>query len=148
MEQVLMIEAKGDLWKYPAEYRAVTTNGVVGYGDELVMGAGVALQAKKRFPTLPGKLGKWVKQYGNRAFVCPNYRIISFPTKHHWRNTSCSVLIAKSAREVAEIADKHNIQSVAMPRPGCGNGGLRWEDVRPLLADVLDDRFVVLTPSR
>lgn len=31
-----------------------------------------------------------------------------------------------------------------LPRPGCGNGRLRWEDVRKILEPILDDRFTVV----
>lgn len=34
---------------------------------------------------------------------------------------------------------------VVMPRPGCGNGGLKWEQVRPAIEPLLDDRFTVVT---
>jgi len=44
-----MKEDKGDLWGYPADYRCVTTNGVVKPNGKLVMGAGVALDAKRLF---------------------------------------------------------------------------------------------------
>jgi hypothetical protein len=37
-----------------------------------------------------------------------------------------------------------NWTTVIMPRPGCGNGRLRWQDVSKVLSDILDDRFVVV----
>ena len=35
----------GDLWSYPADYRVVTTNGIIKKDGEAVMGAGVGLLA-------------------------------------------------------------------------------------------------------
>jgi O-acetyl-ADP-ribose deacetylase (regulator of RNase III) len=140
-----MREERGDLWSYPAEYRCVTTNGVVLRG-QLVMGKGVALQAKKLYPDLPFTLGVWVKRYGNRPFRCRKEGIITFPTKHDWHDDSSLSLILASARAIVEMVNKFGIQSVALPRPGCGNGNLSWQEVGPALAEILDDRFVVLTP--
>jgi hypothetical protein len=47
------------------------------------------------------------------------------------------------------MADKFRWQHIVMPRPGCGNGGLDWADVEPVLSKLLDDRFTVIThPER
>lgn len=140
-----MHEQAGDLWTWPAQYRVVTTNGVVKENGELVMGAGVALEAKKRFPGLPAKLGKWVLEYGNRPFICKQEGIITFPTKHNWRDLSHPLLITESTERLVEIADKYLILHVVLPRPGCGNGGLTWDFVRPILAERLDHRFTVIS---
>jgi hypothetical protein len=37
------------------------------------------------------------------------------------------------------------LENVLVPRPGCGNGQLDWEDVKPILLDHFDDRFIVVT---
>lgn len=140
-----MIEATGDLWSFPADFRCITTNGVVDLRGFLVMGAGCALQAKKRFPALPSVLGGYVWKYGNRAFIHHPSRIITFPTKHNWQDKSDLALICQSAIQVSAIADKYDISSIVVPRPGCGNGGLMWSKVGPLLADILDNRFTVVT---
>jgi hypothetical protein len=141
-----MRQEVGDLWTYPADYRCITTNGVVNR-DSLVMGAGVALQAKERFPHLPRMLAGWVNQYGNRPFLCRKEGLITFPTKKHWRERSDIELIVRSARLVVDIVDKYDIRSVVLTRPGCGNGGLRWEDVLPFLEVIFDDRFTVVSKN-
>lgn len=141
-----MLEATGDLWEYPAEYRVVTTNAIRRSNGCLVMGAGVAKQARDRFPGLDKKLGGLVEKFGSRPFLCREEDIITFPTKVHWKEHSSLRLIRWSLGELVRIVDKYNIQSVVMTRPGCGNGGLQWSQVRPLLVGVLDDRFTVLVP--
>lgn len=45
------------------------------------MGAGVALEAKKRHTHLPAKLGDYVAKYGNRVFCLKTEGLLSFPTK-------------------------------------------------------------------
>lgn len=143
-----MQEKQGDLWEYPAAYRCVTTNGeVISRGlnrFELVMGAGVAKDAKFRFPELPFKLGNWVLEYGNRAFICKEEKIITLPTKLDWRKKSIPELIERSLGQVVAIVNKFKVESVALSRPGCGNGGLDWRQIRPMCLRLLDDRFTVL----
>lgn len=140
-----MIEAAGDLWTHEAEYRLITTNGVIDEKGLLIMGAGVALDAKKRFPHLPYLLGGYVFEYGNRPFILKTEKIITFPTKRHWRDLSDVFLIRESAKLVVAIVDKFGIKSVVGTRPGCGNGGLDWKIVKPYIADVFDDRFTFVT---
>ena len=54
-------------------------------------------------------------------------------------------IIRKSARQLVELADKHGWQQVVLPRPGCGAGELSWEQVKPELEKILDDRFYCIT---
>lgn len=52
--------ARGDMWSAydGADLFLVTTNGVVTRDGKLVMGAGIARQARDRFPGLDEALGK------------------------------------------------------------------------------------------
>lgn len=137
-----MKERIGDLWDhYPGRVlRCVTTNGVVKRNGELVMGAGVARQAAQRHPRLPSILGRLVQERGNHVHVVDD--LASFPTKHHWKQPSDLNLIIRSAREL--VYEARNFDSVVMTRPGCGLGRLKWEDVRPWLENLFDDRFLVV----
>jgi hypothetical protein len=54
-------------------------------------------------------------------------------------------IIRKSAHELVAMADKFGWKRVVLPRPGCGAGELSWDDVRPLLEAILDDRFKAIT---
>lgn len=146
-----MREAIGDLWSYPADARCVTTCGVVRANCELVMGKGVALQAAQRYKSLPFLAGEKVKTWGNHLFVFEltghKTTIITFPTKHHWRDRSSLSLIEASAKRLVKAAEHFKWQVVVLTRPGCGNGGLRWEAVKEVIAPILvGDRFVILTP--
>ena len=141
-----MIEVTGDLWTYPAEWRCVTTNGIVQKNRELVMGAGCALEAKMKYPAIPAKLGELVKIFGNLPFFLHEYKLISFPTKNHWKDPSSIELIEQSARHIASFARIHEITSVLSPRPGCGYGRLLWDDVKKVLEPIFnDDRFIIIS---
>lgn len=140
-----MKEANCDLWTFPAHFRIVLTNGIcTAWNGEAVMGAGCAAEAKQKYPALPKRLGGYLKQYGNRPFIFQDFNLITFPTKEDWKQKSIPAVIEESARKVVEIADKYGIESLVLPRPGCGKGGLKWEAVKPLLEGILDDRFTVV----
>lgn len=142
-----MKEIRGNIWDYHYEgnWVVITTNGVVKANGEAVMGKGIALQAKLRYPELPYELGRAIKMYGNRVILLDGVtklrKMFSFPTKHHWRDKSDLGLIEESAKQLAAIAPKEKIYIV---RPGCSNGQLDWKDVKPILERYLDGRFVVV----
>jgi O-acetyl-ADP-ribose deacetylase (regulator of RNase III) len=107
-----------------------------------VMGKGIALRFKQVFPEnfkqykkvcdmhemQPGRM--FTFSTGN--LINPRY-IINFPTKRHWRDKSRleDIELGLSAL-IAEI-QRLNIQSIAIPPLGCGNGGLDWTVVKPLI---------------
>ena len=138
-------EVKGNIWDhhFNGAWVCVTTNGICKKNGDAVMGAGIAKDAAERFPDLPAKLGKYLKQYGNRLFVFKEYRIITFPTKHNWKDQSDIALIEKSCRELMAVADKFGMIDISMPRPGCSNGGLKWSDVKAVITPLLDQRITV-----
>ncbi len=107
------------------------------------MGAGVAKQASLRYPGLPRILAEHVRKNGNIPCLVPGYKIVSFPTKYNWKDPSDLLLIRESARKIADILPIDS--SCELSKPGCGNGGLKWEQVKPLIEDILDDRFTVFS---
>lgn len=56
-------------------------------------------------------------------------------------------LIVDSAKRLIILADHCDWNTVILPRPGCGNGGLTWEGVGPILSRLLDNRFLVIEKS-
>lgn len=133
----------GDLWTYPADWQCIPTNGCV-YRGRLVMGAGVARQALDRFPGLDGTLGAMVMCRGNVPVAVYRHRLITFPTKGHWRDRSTLALVRESAERLATLPDVADTDRVVLPAVGCGLGGLTWDEVGPLLARILDDRFTAV----
>ncbi len=140
-----MIEISGDIWDYydQGHWIVITTNGTIKNNGEAVMGRGVALQAKQKYSQFPLELGQFIKEYGNILFFWWFKRIITFPVKHHWRNQADIQLIEKSCQDLSNRW-KSPYDILYMVRPGCGNGGLNWADVKPILEKYLDDRFVVV----
>jgi hypothetical protein len=140
-----VIEVVADLWSPIWDLRCITTNGYVKKNGCAVMGRGVAAQAKKRYPWLPEVVGHIVQQKGNH--VCLIIRLgdlVTFPVKYNWWEKADLALIERSAHELEELVDIIGATKVALPRPGCGNGKLEWEAVKPIL-EFLDNRFYVIT---
>lgn len=145
-----MLEVNGNIWDYtgPNDIICVTTNGIVNKVGRLVMGKGIALEACYKRPDLPQKLGNLVKAFGN----CPNLlleeKIMSFPTKNHWIDNSDLSLIKRSAQIAQIIAEDNKELKFYLPRPGCGNGNLKWEDVKPVIAEILSDSFTIVNQEK
>lgn len=146
-EAAHVIDVTGNLWEYPADARVITTNGAVRKDGFAVMGRGCAKEAAERYPRFQKLLGREITAGGNRVyhFVRGDEHIVTFPVKHHWRELAEPYLIHKSAHELVQLTDLMEWEKVVMPRPGCGNGGLNYNGVRPGLEPILDDRFHVIT---
>ena len=72
--------------------------------------------------------------------------LITFPTKHHYKDDSDPELIRQSAVQLKQVADKFDLTKIYLPAVGCGLGRLDYEQqVKPVLQEILDDdRFVVV----
>jgi O-acetyl-ADP-ribose deacetylase (regulator of RNase III) len=107
-----------------------------------VMGKGIALQFKEAFPMnfkiyaaackkkelVTGKLlvVKELTLEGEKI-------IINFPTKTEWYLKSKYEYIEEGLLELAKAIEEHKIESIAIPPLGCGNGGLNWDIVKPMI---------------
>ena len=139
-----MIEHCGDIWEHVGQgVIAVTTSGSVSRKGKAVMTRGVAGQAARRFPDLPETLGLLLQSSGNHVHLLGN-GIVSFPVEASAWEWPDPRLISRSARELRQLADREGWGKVLVPRPGCGGGGLDWREVRPLLEEHFDARFVVM----
>lgn len=129
----------GDIFESQAKTIVNTVN-CVG-----VMGKGIAKEFKERYPDMykeyvllcdqhqiePGKPYYYEDLLGNS--------IINFPTKKHWRSPSKLSYIISGLKWFVENYAKLNISSVAFPPLGCGNGGLNWELIGPIMYHWLKD---------
>jgi hypothetical protein len=108
-----------------------------------VLGRGCARQAQQHFVDLTERLGALLATGGNHVQIIGD-GLVSFPVEESpWANPDLQ-LIRRSAQELRALADRENWRQIVVPRPGCGGGGLSWKDVRPLLEDVFDRRFIVI----
>lgn len=144
-----MIECEGDMFEDyldPGIWYVITTNGYVKNNGEAVMGAGTAKYARGLHPDLSHILGDFILSHGNVPFILP-YGFVSLPVKHHWKEKADIDLIDRSLRTMRILWDtyKDKRRQIYLPRPGCGNGGLSWYHVRPLVENYFgnDDDVVV-----
>lgn len=143
----------GDLFEAQTEAIVNTVN-TVG-----VMGKGIALQFKQRFPgnylvykkacdQSLLKIGDLLITESNSLFF--KY-IINFPTKEHWRNPSKYEYIEKGLDTLIEEIKKRKIKSIALPPLGAGNGKLEWEKVKEILEEKLkklpEVEFIIYEPQ-
>lgn len=112
-----------------------------------VMGKGIALQFKKAWPAMfkdyqtackrgEVKLGR-MHVWETGALTGPRY-IINFPTKQHWRTPSKLTDIETGLSDLTRVIHELGITSIAIPPLGCGNGGLDWREVEPVMLRSLE----------
>lgn len=145
-----MKEIKGNLWDVPSDAICITTNGTLRRDGSCVMGRGCAAEAKLYHPKIDFLLGAGIKKHGNCVLWFKDLKIFSFPVKHNWWEKADIDLIVTSANQLKSSVDNLTsqgvkLENVVIPRPGCGNGQLKWTDVKPAIEDILDDRFSIIT---
>jgi hypothetical protein len=140
----------GDMFETSADARVNLVN-CVG-----VMGKGVAYAFKVRYPKMfaayraacrrgevqPGSVWTWRPD--------ESYAVYGMATKDDWRRPSQYDWVDAGLFQLrlAIILDKPRV--VTLPAPGCGNGGLIWEKVRPMVEHHLSgvaSRVIVFEPS-
>ena len=125
-----------------------------------VMGKGIALMFKERFPDnfkAYEAASKRDQIKLGRMFVTASMElsgprwIINFPTKSHWRYPSRLEWIAEGLKDLRAVIKEKGIRAIAIPPLGSGNGGLDWQAVRPLiesfLGDLEDVEVIVYEPA-
>lgn len=109
-----------------------------------VMGKGIALQFKMKYPDNykfykkvcdQGKMviGK-ILTYELKTSGHPKY-IFNFPTKRHWKTKSNIEDIKSGLASLIAEVNRLKIKSIAIPALGSGQGGLNWQQVKPIIID-------------
>lgn len=126
-----------------------------------IMGKGIALMFKERFP-------KNMREYAEacqlnevqtgKMFVTSTDEligvrwIINFPTKQHWRAKSQMSWIEEGLQDLRRFIIENSIESIAIPPLGAGNGGLNWHEIKPKIEQVLGDlqgvEIIVYEPTQ
>lgn len=108
-----------------------------------VMGKGIALEFKNRYPGMfkeyvamckRGELSPGVPYLYNDIL---GTSILNFPTKDHWKSPSKLSYIIDGLDWFIDNYSGLKITSIAFPPLGCGNGGLSWEIVGPIMYNKL-----------
>jgi O-acetyl-ADP-ribose deacetylase (regulator of RNase III) len=125
-----------------------------------IMGKGIALQFKNRFPLNTKAYEKACKEKEigigrllitrESTIIDGEKWIINFPTKTTWRKPSEYSYIESGLKDLVNIIQEKNIKSIAIPPLGAGNGGLNWASVKILISQYLnnlDCEIVVYEPN-
>lgn len=123
----------GDLFQSNATTIVNTVN-CVG-----VMGKGIAAEFRKRFPQMfadyaarcAARRVKLGEPYLYQDML--GVSVINFPTKDHWRSPSRLNDVVRGLDYLLAHAAEWGIKSLALPPLGCGNGGLEWALVGPIM---------------
>lgn len=134
----------GDIWSYIETHRVVVPTNQKG-----VMGAGLALQAKQRFPGIQAAYQTYLSSTHNKASpwynsLFPN--IILAPTKRHWKDKSRLDDVVNVLLSLSKIKDGPFV----IPQMGCGLGGLTWGQVQGAydVFKTTSDTWVVVHPEK
>ena len=135
----------GDLLQAPVEALVNTVN-CVG-----IMGKGIALQFDRAFP----ENSRLYKEVCKRGELHPGgvlvYKrqpelekplplaIFNFATKDHWKGRSRLKWIEDGLQHLVAEVKSQKLNSIAVPPLGCGNGGLKWSVVRPMIEAALSE---------
>lgn len=147
-----MIEyLQGNMFECNADCLVNTVN-CEGY-----MGKGIAYQFKMRFPENNKSYVKACKSgeltVGKvHHFIEDGITIINFPTKDKWREQSRLEYVEEGMQYFVKLLPQLDVKKIAIPPLGCGNGGLRWDEVKNVIVDkitLLEDKydFIIFEPS-
>lgn len=143
----------GNLFDSNCEYLINTVN------CEGVMGKGIALDFKKKYPdmfldyvekcknglVLPGIPYVW-----SNDNLFNSLRIINFPTKNEWKKPSNISFIETGLDWMVDYFKEKIDANIAVPPLGCGNGKLNWNKVKSLIykkLQPLEAEFYVFEPG-
>lgn len=134
-ETKITIISNGDMFnsKCEALVNPVNTKGV--------MGKGLALAFKNKYPAhfenykRACQSGEMTTEKVLAYQEINGPMIICLATKADWRDSSKIEYVSAGLDNLANQIKALGIRSVAIPKLGCGLGGLDWNKVRPLIVE-------------
>lgn len=168
-----MREARGNLLTMDGDALIITTNGFVKANGEAVMGRGIAKLVADAIPSFAYELGTLIRLGGNKVHHVMNHNkmaLVTAPVKParviydgtnvvahaayqfhpgdsvpgFWAKAIPERIVA-TCHDLVGLANVMGWQTILCPRFGCGAGELNWEDIKPMIEDILDDRFICVT---
>jgi len=127
-----------------ADLFLITTNSTIRRDGRLVMGRGIARQARDRFPGLAGAFGRQILSCcGNQGeyglLVSPRWpeaKLGAYQVKRHYGQPANLELVRHSTTALCAWCADHPEALVHLNFPGVGNGRLQREDVLPIVAQL------------
>lgn len=156
-----MKEVKTSIWdrQWDGCWKAIPINCQINSKGVLIMGKGLAREAKERYPKLPKEFANLIfGQQRQHQPIFPilrwlddeNVNLMGFPTKRHWKEPADLALIEEGLiflkGLMPYLMSNGEKEKVVAPRLGCGLGGLNWDrDVKPLVEKYFgdDDNFII-----
>jgi O-acetyl-ADP-ribose deacetylase (regulator of RNase III) len=133
-----MIETKNGNILY-----CVTDSFVNTVNEKGVMGKGLALQVKEKYPEVfkiyETACKKHLVSVGKILPIKANdgKLVINFPTKKHWKYPSQYIWIRQGLIDLSSFLEQNKI-SISIPKLGCANGGLDWKRIKNYIYEELD----------
>ena len=132
-----MILERGDMWSvfHETDVFMITTNPIIRKDGAVVMGRGIAYEAKTRYPELPYEFAEMYTKYPNNIGYIGEFdgtRVYWFMVKEHWAKDADPSIISKSVDEIIDMFG-YSSERVDLNFPGIGNGKLSRREVLPIL---------------
>lgn len=142
---------KGNIWDqlYKTDLICITTNSTIKNNGSLVMGRGIALEAKNRFKDIDiyaGRIINHLEIYGLKVFIYNQQLVGLFQTKDNWKNNSSLKIIEYSCKKLCDFINnplyyRANFR-VDLPYPGINNGRLTKDKVYPIISKLPDNVYI------
>lgn len=135
---IVYIES-GDIFKLDNVY-----NYAHGCNCAGAMGKGIAAQFKEKFPKMYSKYKRLCKEGTFTLGDVFEYNydqgtVFNLGTQDSWRTKANINAIEKAITTMLKLANKKNIDKIALPQIGAGLGGLNWDTVKATIEKAAKD---------